>query len=176
MILRDFLKSSVSPFVPRRSKVRFAPTSFFAFGTKRRRARRSLAPPPRKKSRLLRLLPCKRGRHASAALPTFCGQGQGLFHWWASFAVPSPVSPAGGRVLWCPPPTPSHALTLQKRTAYRHGRGTVLYSLIPKGAPAPFVNPPLRAPSQSRLRRASSPRGRAKSGLFSGLTFFDCHL
>ena len=33
--------------------------------------------PPRKKSRLLRLLPCKRGRHASAALPTFCGQGQG---------------------------------------------------------------------------------------------------
>ena len=118
---------------PRRSKVRFAPTSFFAFGTKRRRARRSLAPPPRKKSRLLRLLPCKRGRHASAALPTFCGHGQGLFHWWASFAVPSPVSPAGGRVLWCPPPTPSHALTLQKRTAYRHGRGTVLYSLIPKG-------------------------------------------
>ena len=34
--------------------------------------------PLRKKSRLLRLLPCKRGRHASAALPTFCGQGQGL--------------------------------------------------------------------------------------------------
>ena len=34
--------------------------------------------PSRKKSRLLRLLPCKRGRHASAALPTFCGQGQGL--------------------------------------------------------------------------------------------------
>ena len=72
---------------PRRSKVRFAPTSFFAFGTKRRRARRSLAPPPRKKSRLLRLLPCKRGRHASAALPTFCGQGQGLFYVLFAFGV-----------------------------------------------------------------------------------------
>ena len=33
--------------------------------------------PPRKKSRLLRLLPCKRGRDASAALTTFCGKGQG---------------------------------------------------------------------------------------------------
>ena len=33
--------------------------------------------PSRKKSRLLRLLPCKRGRDASAALTTFCGKGQG---------------------------------------------------------------------------------------------------
>ena len=42
---------SIPPAQPRRSKVRFATTSFFAYGTKSRRVRRSLAPPPRKKSR-----------------------------------------------------------------------------------------------------------------------------
>ena len=58
--------------------------------------------------------------------------------------------------------TPSHALTLQKRIAYRHGRGRKIYSLIPKGETrvSPFVNPLERPPSQSRLRRASvSPAG-----------------
>ena len=34
---------------------------------------RSVAPPFRKRSRLLRLCPCKRGHNASAALPNFCG-------------------------------------------------------------------------------------------------------
>ena len=34
-------------------------------------------PPFRKKSRLLRLCPCKRGHDASAALPTFCGMREG---------------------------------------------------------------------------------------------------
>ena len=33
----------------------------------------AVAPAPRKKSRLLRLCPCKRGHYASAALSTFCG-------------------------------------------------------------------------------------------------------
>ena len=39
--------------------------------------------------------------------------------------------------------TPSHALTVQKRVAFWHGRGTVLYSLIPKGEThvSPFDNP-----------------------------------
>ncbi len=34
---------------------------------------RSIIPSLRKKSRLLRLCPCKHGHDASAALPTFCG-------------------------------------------------------------------------------------------------------
>ncbi len=38
---------------------------------------RSVIPPLRKKSRLLRLCPCKRGHDASAALPTFCGIREG---------------------------------------------------------------------------------------------------
>ena len=38
-----------------------------------RRLAHAVAPPFRKKSRLLRLCPCKRGHDASAALPTFCG-------------------------------------------------------------------------------------------------------
>ena len=50
-----------------------------------------------------------------------------------------------GGVLWCPPPAPSHALTVQKRIACRHGRGRKLYSLISKGETdvSPFVNPHL---------------------------------
>ncbi len=43
--------------------------------------------PPRKKSRLLRLLPCKRGRHASAALPTFCGKEPLLLKRCTQFAI-----------------------------------------------------------------------------------------
>ena len=38
---------------------------------------RSVIPPLGKKSRLLRLCPCKRGHNASAALPTFCGIREG---------------------------------------------------------------------------------------------------
>ena len=38
---------------------------------------RFVIPPFRKKSRLLRLCPCKRGHDASAALPTFCGMREG---------------------------------------------------------------------------------------------------
>jgi hypothetical protein len=38
---------------------------------------RSVIPPLRKKSRLLRLCPCKRGHDASASLPTFCGMHEG---------------------------------------------------------------------------------------------------
>ena len=34
LILLGFSKSSVSPLIPRRSKVRFAPTSFYARGKK----------------------------------------------------------------------------------------------------------------------------------------------
>src|SRR5699024_7474179 len=49
------------------------------------------------------------------------------------------------------PPTPSHALTVQERIAYRHGRGRKIYSLIPKGADAPFVNRLLRTPRPSSL-------------------------
>ena len=40
----------------------------------------------------------------------------------------------------------------------------------------PFVNPLLRAPSQSALRAASSPGGRAKVGLLLGRLILDCHL
>ena len=68
-------------------KANFATTSFFACGTKSRRVRRFLAPPSRKKARLLRLLPCKRGRHASAALPTFCGKGPLFLKRCAQFAI-----------------------------------------------------------------------------------------
>ena len=58
--------------MPRRSKVRFAhnPLTVIRLGDF---LHRSLAPPCRKKSRSLRLRPCKRGRGASASLPTFCG-------------------------------------------------------------------------------------------------------
>ena len=38
---------------------------------------RFVIPPFRKKSRLLRLCPCKRGHDASALLPTFCGMREG---------------------------------------------------------------------------------------------------
>ena len=38
--------------------------------------------------------------------------------------------------------TPSHAPTVKKRIAYRHGRGRKLYSLIPKGElPLPLCEP-----------------------------------
>src|SRR5699024_8155871 len=63
-----------------------------------------------------------------------------------------------------PPPAP---LPWGYMFHYRRGRGMLIYSLIPKGA-LPPLGFPLRAPSQSRLRRASSPRGRAKSWLLRG--------
>ena len=44
LILLGFSKSSVSPLIPRRSKVRFAPTSFYAH-SKKTSSTRSLAPP-----------------------------------------------------------------------------------------------------------------------------------
>ena len=53
----------------------------------------------------------------------------------------TPVSPAiSPKLSAAHPPAPSHALTVQKRIAYRHGRGRKLYSLIPKGEALP---PPL---------------------------------
>ena len=48
--------------------------------------------------------------------------------------------------------TPSHALTVQKRIAYRHGRGRKYYSLIPKGEALP---PPLATPLREALSVAS---------------------
>ena len=54
---------------PRRSKVRFAPTSFFF---KKKVCARFLAPPFRKKSRSARLLGCERPRDGSLSLTTFC--------------------------------------------------------------------------------------------------------
>ena len=102
--IRDFLKSSVSPFVPRRSKVRFAPTSFFAFGTKRRRARRSpcssspqkvsFAPAAPLQARSPRLR-CTTNflRTRARAFPLvgkFCGALPRLACRWTSFMVPSP--------------------------------------------------------------------------------------
>ena len=58
---------------------------------------------------------------------------------------PTPWSRLSRReALLSPPPAPSHALTKQRRMAYRHGRGRSLYSLIPKGEALP---PPLKTPS-----------------------------
>ena len=86
-----------------------------------------------------------------------------------NFAVPTPWSRLlAGEAMCFPPPglacrlgrfaaerhrrslTPSHALTVQKRIAYRHGRGRKLYSLIPKGGDIrlpPLTTPHMRKPS-----------------------------
>ena len=47
--------------------------SFAATFFKSHRLTHAVAPPPRKKARLLRLFACKRAHNASAALPPFCG-------------------------------------------------------------------------------------------------------
>ena len=65
------------------------------------------------------------------------------FYWPAVPTAPPPSRLSRREALLSPPPAPSHALTKQRRMAYRHGRGTVLYSLIPKGG---LTLPPLISP------------------------------
>ena len=57
--------------LPRRSKVRFAPT-YFLPAAENKSSARFLAPPFRKKSRSAHLFDCKRPHDGSLSLPTFC--------------------------------------------------------------------------------------------------------
>ena len=72
------------------------------------------------------------------------------------------VSPASARPLRCPPPAPSRKASRIGLAPFRYGRGTNLYSLIPKGEAKP---PPLTTPScfnalpQERLSTNRGPRG-----------------
>src|SRR5699024_10332730 len=54
--------------------------------------------------------------------------------------------------------TPSHALTVRRRIAYRHGRGIIFYNLIPKGALPPLATPLRAALSVGAARRQLSQR------------------
>ena len=72
------------------------------------------------------------------------------------------VSPASARPLRYPPPAPSRKASRIWLAPFRYGRGTNLYSLIPKGEAKP---PPLTTPScfnalpQVRLSTNRGPRG-----------------
>ena len=75
----DTVPVRLRPAAPRRSKVRFAP---FFYAEKH-------PPAPllllfRKKSRLFRLCPCKRGHNGAAALSTFFGDAPSAYryHFW----------------------------------------------------------------------------------------------
>ena len=69
---------------PRRSKLCIACSGFF----QKSELTHAVAPPFRKKSRLLRLFACKRAHNASAALLTFCGFNSTLkFYSDISFAA-----------------------------------------------------------------------------------------
>ena len=88
---------------PRRSKVRFAPTSFYACGKKRRHPPAPLLLLFRKRPRSARLFACKRAHNGSLSLPTFCGCRALRRGRWAGACTPHRKNAPPVETIWRAP-------------------------------------------------------------------------